>query len=110
MIIGWNASDDLVGSVNQSAGVTWKPVEEQSSITLGKQYSKPLEQVPGLLCLLLPGVPCQGSPQPLDLPLCLLLPAPQRLHHQGDKGQASSPAVLTMLGHLVIGKNLAGEI
>ena len=34
MIIGWNASDDLVGSVNQSAGVTWYPVEEQSSIVM----------------------------------------------------------------------------
>ena len=74
MIIGWNASDDLVGSVNQSAGVTWNPVEEQSSVTLGKQYSKPLEQVPGLLSLLLPCVPGQGCPQPLNLPLCLLLP------------------------------------
>ena len=101
-VVGWNVSDDLVGPVNQSAGVTWYPVEEQSSITLGEQDSKPLEQVPGLLSLLLPCVPGQGCPQPLDLPLSLLLPAPQRLHHQGDKGQASSPAVLTMLGSLIL--------
>ena len=79
---------------NDSSGMFLVGTDLASITALGWQgtllrnsAALPLEQISGLLCSLLPCVPGQSCPQPLDLLLRQLLPAPSVSNTRGTKAR-----------------------
>ena len=73
---------------------SWHPVAKNCCVAPLQQDPQSPPEVPDRLPLLLPSVPCQGSPHLLHLSGGNLVPATKGLHRQGNKVDAFPSAVL----------------
>ena len=89
-------------SINHRVWVAWYPVQHHSPETLLQQDRGSLHQVASLFSLILSGVSGKSTAKLSKLLESNLVPAPQRLCHDGDELDPLLPAQLLSVPALVV--------